>query len=138
MQFHIGRNQTRELCQAKILDDQGVDTRIGDQAQLPFRRLELSGEHQRVHRDKTFHAMTMQVIHQLRQVIFAKVVGTQPRIESWQAKVNCIGTGHHRRPRAIPVARRRQKLGSLIMRRFAVHAPIEPASRQMTSRRRQA
>jgi hypothetical protein len=24
------------------------------------------------------------------------------------------------------------------MRRFAVHAPIEPASRQMTSRRRQA
>ena len=82
--------------------------------------------------------MTMQVIHQLRQVIFAKVVGTQTRIESRQAKVNRIGTGHHRCPRAIPVARRRQELGSLIMRRFAVHAPIEPASRQMTSRRRQA
>ena len=59
MQLDIRRNQTRQLRQAKILDDQGVDTRIGDQAQLLFRCLELPGEHQRVHRDKTFHAMTM-------------------------------------------------------------------------------
>ena len=128
--FHVGRHRLGQPGEAEVLNDDGVHAGGGDHAQLGFRGRQLTGEHQRVHRQIPAQAVAVQVFHEFGQIRIDEIVSAQPRVEFGQAEVDRVGTGGHCRPRAIPVARRGQQFGECIAIGMG-HAPTkaEPAAK---------
>jgi hypothetical protein len=50
----------------------------------------------------------MKEVHQLRKILFRKIIGPHPRIEFRQPEVDRIRSIRHRRTRTIPISRRSQ------------------------------
>ena len=81
MELDIRRDLTSEFGQPQVLDDQRIHPSRRDFSQLLLGRLHFAGEDQRIHRDKPFHPVAMQVFHQLVQVSIDEIVRPQARIE---------------------------------------------------------
>ena len=99
------------FCEAEILDDQGIDTGGGDEAELPFGCFKLIRKYEGVHRDKAFHSVLVEVGHQLRQIFLTEIVGSEAGVEFRQAEVDRIGACGDGGFRAVPVACGREQFG---------------------------
>ena len=129
VELDIRRDFAGEFGQPKVLDNQRIHPSRRDFAQLLLGRLHFAGENQRIHRDEPFHAVAVQVFHQLVQVRIDEIIRPQARIEPRQTKINGIRPRRHRRTGAVPVPRRSQKFGSHV-KVARVHARNESRAAQ--------
>ena len=71
-----------EFGKAEILHDDGIYAAVFQPQELAGGVFDFSGENQGVHGDETFHAVAVEEFHQLGEVFFGEIIGTQPRIEA--------------------------------------------------------
>ena len=118
MELHFRRNLLHQLGHAQILHNHRIHSGPRHDLNLLHCSLQLSGKNQRIEGHKSFHPVTMQKLHQFRQIGLLEIVRPHPGIEPWQTKENGIRPVRHRSPRAIPISRwcqefrHAEKLGS--------------------------
>lgn len=86
------------------LDDEGIDSGFADQAQLFFSGFDLVREDQGIHGDETFDSVFVKISHELGEVCFGKIIGTETCVEFGQTEVDGIGTSGDSSAGAVPVS----------------------------------
>ncbi len=104
--MQIGHPLARQADQAEVLHDGGIDSGAIKQDEFLLGGGKFVGEDQHVERDVALHAVLVQKIHQLGQILRREIGRPHPRIEGGQAEVDRIRAIGHRGARAFPVARR--------------------------------
>ena len=104
VEFDVRGDLAGHFREAEVLNDEGIDASLGDEAELALGGLELAGENQGVHRDEALHAVFVEEGHQLGQVGFGEVVGAQAGVEFRHAEVDRVGSGGDCGAGAVPVA----------------------------------
>lgn len=79
-----------EFGEAKILDDEGVDSGGADEAELCFGGGDFSGEDECVHGDEAFDTVFVEVGDELREVFCGEVVGAQAGVEFGESEVDGV------------------------------------------------
>lgn len=82
MQGELRCDGGREFGKAEILHDDGVYAAVFQPEKLACGVFDFTSENQGVHGDETFHAVAVEEFHQLGQVFFGEIIGTQSRIEA--------------------------------------------------------
>jgi hypothetical protein len=108
----IGHPFPRQARQAQVLHDGRVDPGAIEQNEFLLGGGEFVGEDQHVERDVTLHAVLVEKIHQLGQIVRREIRGPHPRVEGGQAEIDRVGAiGHGGAIRAFPVAGRSEEFG---------------------------
>ena len=81
MELYFRGDEASHLCEAEILDDEGVDSGGGDGAELFLRSLQFVGEDEGVHGNEAFDPVLVEVGHEFWEVFFGEVVGAEAGVE---------------------------------------------------------
>ena len=93
MQLDVRRDFAGELGEAEVLDDERVHAGGGDLAELLLGGLHFAGEDEGVHRDEAFHAVAVEVFHELVEIRIDEIIRAQAGVEARQAEINRVGSG---------------------------------------------
>ncbi len=99
-----GTDGAGHFRETEILNDEGIDSGGGDEAELLFRCLQLAGEDEGVHGDEAFDAVLVEVVHELGEIFLGEIVGAKAGVEFRQTEVDGIGTGGDGGACAVPVS----------------------------------
>jgi len=101
----------RDFGEADILDDHGIHARGVQRLQFRHRIGQFIGEHQNIQGDIPLHPVAVQEGHDFGKFPFSEIVRAHPGIETLEPEENGIRAVRHRRPEAIPIARRGEEFG---------------------------
>ena len=90
VEFERGSHGSCEPGEADILNDDGIDARLGEEAELGGGGWQFLREDEGIHGHEAADAAVVQEPHHFREVGFREIIGAEPGIEARQAEVHCV------------------------------------------------